>query len=145
MPVSEIRSALAEKRQGRLYSLLFDEEVLREVPVRELTILLLDRFKGPISGDPSERDREIVRRLGILKALSRRPSVRSDQALVGVYRDLLQKEPFLVRRQLLRNLMPYLTMMKPQERDQLLLDAGERAIASAAWTDEEILELHEAR
>ncbi len=142
-----LHDILNASSSGRLFRALFDEKIFAVSDPEEVLSEVRERFrkrypKNVRSEFQSGFEKEIVQRVGILKAMPAifPPGTEFSEEAYDFYRELLRREPFLVKRQALRNLIPMLGMKSEQERQQIYKEAGGRTLASAANSDEEILE-----
>jgi hypothetical protein len=148
-----LKDIIGKSSSGVLFRALFDEKVFTMMPQEEVLNTVRERFqrKYPSGDRPEVADpytRELVQRIGILKAMSAAfpPGGTVSPEFYDFYRQLLRSEPLMVKRQAMRNLIPWLGSKPEREREQVMKEAGGRVLASAARTDEEILEgaFHEA-
>lgn len=138
--MESLRKILNTESTGALYTALFDEKIL-SVMQENAVAEIRRRFARQYPKEEKAYQREVVKRMGIMKAMAATfPPGKDTESAYRLYRELLPRESWLVRRQLVRNLAPWLSAKSEQERLEVRKVVGSRVIASAELSDEEILE-----
>ena len=145
-PSVSLHDILNNPSSGRLFRALFDEKIFAQNDPEDVLTEVRERFrkkypKPARSEFENPFEKEIVQRVGILKAMGATfpPGSEFSEDAYEFYRELLRHEPFLVKRQALRNLIPMLGTKSEEERQIIYGEAGGRTLAAAANSDEEIL------
>jgi hypothetical protein len=140
-PISPAKLVTASS--GELFAVLFPVSRWSHWQESEVRKAAERRFSRPYppqirSHHKNLRERELVDRIGILKAMGRR-GFRSSETY-SFYRALvLSQEPLLVRRQALENLRPFLARAPERER-AFLATLPPVLVSLAAQSEREILE-----
>jgi hypothetical protein len=139
-----LEPALLKSAKGaELFNNLFPASRIEHWSEEEAVAQARERFANayPPAGDPHHdgpREKEIVARMGILKAMG--ASFRGPAAQ-AFYREVLKSdEHLLVRRQALENLRPMMAGLPETDRGEILAGLPPRLVALAAFTEKELLE-----
>lgn len=143
----EARILLQKGKGALLFSALFDQKILENRPsFTELEPLLSGRFRHPYPLDEVEYQRELVSRMGILKALAESyaetSSVAERDSLMNFYRTLAMRnaEHSLVRRQALKNLSAWVKFLPEKKRNEIVSRMPASLLANASLSESELLE-----
>lgn len=141
---SRLEPALLKSAKGaELFDTLFPAGQIEHWNEEEAVAQARERFAAayPPAGNPHHdgpREKEIVARMGILKAMG--ASFRGPAAQ-AFYREVLKSdEHLLVRRQALENLRPMMAGLPERDRGEILAGLSPRLVALAAFTENELLE-----
>lgn len=143
---SPLPELLLHAKGGPLFAALFDENVLEGTNFRELEPALSARFRREYPRDEAEAHRELVSRMGILKAMfsefTEDNAGDEKAALFNFYRNLAlrPREHFLVKRQAVRNISAWLKFYPEQKRRELITRLPAAVVSAANLTEAEILE-----
>jgi hypothetical protein len=143
---SPLPKVLLYAKGAPLFAALFDENILEGTNFRELEPALSARFRRAYPRDEREAHRELVSRMGILKALfaefTGEDAAGEKAALVTFYRGLALRphEHFLVKRQAVRNLAAWLKFFPERKRREFITRLPANVASTASFTEAELLE-----
>jgi hypothetical protein len=144
------RDFVEPEHAGLLFENIYQTGLRNFLKKQDLQNAIFSKFKKthPTDVDIHHRPQlmnELVGRIGILKVLHE--NFRPEQArgniepLLQLYKEILfsTSEHWIVKRQALQNMAPWMAAISPAERDKILAAQDPRAIALASKSEKEIL------